>query len=28
VLFLDGHVIWRPLSQMRVWRTQPPVHWF
>jgi prepilin-type N-terminal cleavage/methylation domain-containing protein/prepilin-type processing-associated H-X9-DG protein len=28
VLFLDGHVIWRPISEMRVWATRFPPHWF
>ena len=27
ILFLDGHVTWRPLSQMKVWLTNPP-QWF
>jgi prepilin-type processing-associated H-X9-DG protein len=27
ILFLDGHVTWRPLSQMKVWVTTPP-QWF
>ena len=27
ILFLDGHVTWRPLTQMKVWLTNPP-QWF
>jgi prepilin-type N-terminal cleavage/methylation domain-containing protein/prepilin-type processing-associated H-X9-DG protein len=28
ILFLDGHVKWRNLSEMKAWITGPPVQWF